>query len=789
MFLPLLQLSKRDTSSEARDPQGRWTSGFAGPKTSPTFTGDIGKQIRRAWSDQNQISSILSDGFDQPGQRHYRTLTSGGCLVAAQAIQKVLGGKIVALVADRNAEGEHPDWNPQRGMVDHYMVQTGPDTFLDADGESNRTQAMNWGIAKGTRDWSEGKVDWYTTYEMTPETMERHNYIATNAKIVDRLTDLLNKKVQKSDPAGADSHVDTIIGAVAPFKPGPRTRLMKPQCPSCGRSHINGVPCYKKDDSTSTYPLDDQPCPDCGCPDSKEHQRRHAEQDHPFLRRPSDYQKAHDVSQEERDDQGEWEDSGGATAGQSREVSPEEYQSLAAEGKKTLDSFAANASPLTTLDDPKRWSKIKADAYNEIQKSWGGSTIDAHTGVPITGTPDQYAVTAKLPGQQTVSLGDKPDAQSFSTAMDRAKEVFRDTLQQQGSHLGVFHDDAAQRVDIDPVRVVDTSHDVEAIGAYTNAVGGAYHFASGNGFYPPHVSNSRSARQGKLPINFAPLTSAQSDAIHREPLPVGKRFVPLLFKAYNPDEARDTHGRWASAFANGSAAPYYHNGAFTSDRASLHNRIIAKVLSGHAPQPSVNRHMVIMGGGTASGKSSLLSSSSVPLPKDPVEINSDEIKTELPEAKAMAAAGDDSWAAFTHEESSYIAKQATAQAQHRGQNIILDGTGDSDYDKLMGKINAAKASGYKTEGIYATVPVSEALHRAEIRGQKTGRYVPEPSIHAIYKSLGSVVPRAAEHFDTFRLYDTRYRQNPMPLIAEADGPGTLKIHDTGRWMSFTAGNG
>jgi hypothetical protein len=57
-----------------------------------------------------------------------------------------------------------------------------------------------------------------------------------------------------------------------------------------------------------------------------------------------------------------------------------------------------------------------------------------------------------------------------------------------GTYLGVFHDDDNARIDIDPVTIVATADDAEKIGAYTHAIGGAYHFATGNGHFPPHVT-------------------------------------------------------------------------------------------------------------------------------------------------------------------------------------------------------------------------------------------------------------------------------------------------------------
>ena len=46
------------------------------------------------------------------------------------------------------------------------------------------------------------------------------------------------------------------------------------------------------------------------------------------------------------------------------------------------------------------------------------------------------------------------------------------------------------RIDIDPVAIVDSVDQVERVGAYTRAIGGAYRFSDGNGYWPPHVPDS-----------------------------------------------------------------------------------------------------------------------------------------------------------------------------------------------------------------------------------------------------------------------------------------------------------
>jgi hypothetical protein len=76
----------------------------------------------------------------------------------------------------------------------------------------------------------------------------------------------------------------------------------------------------------------------------------------------------------------------------------------------------------------------------------------------------------------------------FDAAMDLALQRFGPLLEQDKYHLGIFHDDEHHRIDIDPVVVVDTQAEAEAIGAYTHNIGGAYRFSDGNGYWPPHIA-------------------------------------------------------------------------------------------------------------------------------------------------------------------------------------------------------------------------------------------------------------------------------------------------------------
>lgn len=171
--------------------------------------------------------------------------------------------------------------------------------------------------------------------------------------------------------------------------------------------------------------------------------------------------------------------------GNSRPVSPEEFQHVAGKGKEMLDKMRDNSSPIKGLDE--RWDKVKVETYREVRQSWGGATINAHTGIPLASNADRYALSVKDEHMDTVSIHETVSSTEFSQAMDQAKEQFRGVLENDSHYLGVFHDDDNHRIDIDPVVVVENLNQVEAIGAYTHAIGGAYHFASGDGFWPPHV--------------------------------------------------------------------------------------------------------------------------------------------------------------------------------------------------------------------------------------------------------------------------------------------------------------
>ena len=263
---------------------------------------------------------------------------------------------------------------------------------------------------------------------------------------------------------------------------------------------------------------------------------------------------------------------------------------------------------------------------------------------------------------------------------------------------------------------------------------------------------------------------------------------PASFTAsINPDDiVRDERGRFANkgggdtssaprplttaekdllALKAGSAGPFIvgvnpdGSPVFTPERQALHDKIVGDAIAGVRPSASPTYYM--LGGGPASGKSTMLAvhADAIPGKGDAVQVNADDIKKQLPEYVARIGAGDHTAATFTHEESSYLAQRIVDTATALHLPVVLDATGDSSVEKMAGKIDDARAAGYRVEGHYASVPIELALERNTNRAtdptsNSYGRVIHDAVVREITKSVSEVFPQVADKFDHVTLYDT-----------------------------------
>lgn len=185
-------------------------------------------------------------------------------------------------------------------------------------------------------------------------------------------------------------------------------------------------------------------------------------------------------------------------ARRSPEVTRDEFQTYAERGRAKYDALKAGASTPSALQGD-NWTRLKERAWQESREPWGGITTDAHTGKDVEPEADAYALTVREPDMPSVHVSPDADRAEFDKAMETAKRRYAQILSRPNHHLGVFHDQDTGNIDIDPVLVTPSLDDVHEIGAYTHAVGGAYHFKSGDGFWPPHVRDEDMALSIQTP--------------------------------------------------------------------------------------------------------------------------------------------------------------------------------------------------------------------------------------------------------------------------------------------------
>lgn len=207
---------------------------------------------------------------------------------------------------------------------------------------------------------------------------------------------------------------------------------------------------------------------------------------------------------------------------------------------------------------------------------------------------------------------------------------------------------------------------------------------------------------------------------------------------------------------------------YSTERQALHQQIIQELTAGYTAatdQPLA----IYLGGGTASGKSSLskmLVQSFRDENEQVIVIDSDHIKQRLPEYQEWLKRDPEQAASFTHDESSEIADMLYERCTGQRLNVIYDGTMKNTvkYSKL---IDMAKDRGYAVSAVLADVPLEEAFRRAEIRFQIEKRRVPETIIRQSHEQVPMTFHQLKDKLDSFYLYDTSQRY-PVQFYVKQD---------------------
>ena len=263
-------------------------------------------------------------------------------------------------------------------------------------------------------------------------------------------------------------------------------------------------------------------------------------------------------------------------------------------------------------------------------------------------------------------------------------------------------------------------------------------------------------------------------------------------------QKRDKAGQWVKegsaewfkqfrlkdhAYDTQAAFKYPNSNHYVDERYALHQAIKDAILSESTPVD--NPVALMLGGGTASGKSTLRESGNIEVPENSSTVDLDEIREYLPEYQDGLARKLASASTYVHNECRDIGASVAKSVCSSSRNLISDGTGDGGYDGLKGRVTNIRNAGLKVVAHYSTLPVAEAIKRSDKRAEETGRYVPHHIIRDNHQSVSTVLPRAVkEHlFDEVHLWDNRGKK-PVHVMSQVGGK--TEIHNQDLWDEFLA---
>lgn len=213
-------------------------------------------------------------------------------------------------------------------------------------------------------------------------------------------------------------------------------------------------------------------------------------------------------------------------------------------------------------------------------------------------------------------------------------------------------------------------------------------------------------------------------------------------------------------------------GKYLPERHALHRQIVDKIIEQCGkPEPGQKPVAILMGGGSASGKSTMRESKIDPLLKEQGikvgTVDADEIKKEIPEFRSLIETHPDDGARLVHDESSDITKLAMDEIIKQKRHFVYDGTAKNP-EKYKKLIKQLKEAGYEVRLYGADVPLDEAKRRSDARAKKTGRKVPHDIIESSHKGFPKTFVAIKDMVDRYEIYDTQIKGNTRLIISNDD---------------------
>lgn len=210
---------------------------------------------------------------------------------------------------------------------------------------------------------------------------------------------------------------------------------------------------------------------------------------------------------------------------------------------------------------------------------------------------------------------------------------------------------------------------------------------------------------------------------------------------------------------------------YTPERRAFHDQVIGSYFEGKVPAKG-QKVAIVMMGGTASGKSTMLRTAGRGGP-DFVHVDPDDIKGKLPEYREAVKQKYKGAASMAHEESSTLGKRVLKEAIDGGYNVVLDGTG-ANGEKYAKQVQGLKDKGYFVHLMMPDQDMATAVRDAGGRAERTGRYVPNEFIAKAYDAIPGNFHKIAKLADSAQLFD---RRRNGKMVWEKTPDGAVQDHD------------
>lgn len=221
---------------------------------------------------------------------------------------------------------------------------------------------------------------------------------------------------------------------------------------------------------------------------------------------------------------------------------------------------------------------------------------------------------------------------------------------------------------------------------------------------------------------------------------------------------------------------------YTLERRQLHEDIVGRILENVRPVDTEkhSKSIVITMGIPASGKSDAVQQTLNTA--NYAHVDPDGVREQLPEFKEAVRQRAKDGGSIVAKETNHIADQALFESISKGYNVVLEGVVASPewYEKEL--IPHLKKNNYKISLLMVHAEDADAaVARAEYRGKRSGRFVPEDHIRKAHEAVPANFLKLAKQADSYAAYSSG--RPPKKMYSKEEGKNEV-VHDGDKYERF-----